>query len=445
MQKLYSNKAAWDAAAKPTDESTIGVLEDNNAIVFKGVNVLTNAPKFGDIVLYDSNKDVHFIARDSYVAATKPADWTPIGVVSHREGNICYITWWKTEGKKWADVYCYVITGISLDGTQHDCSVTLHSIDCGTFSYGATTIEAFALQLNSWLATHSPEKYPYSCYVEGDKVVLQLDNYIDYQQNNSLSGLTLTPYTGTELEANSNAYKMNGVGSEGGVFNMARCIEYFGQDISSATYNPEKDVTADTTYIVCKPAYLGTSQYRDADHCKWLRDKYGEGEEGWLNYLESMRVKFPNQRGVVSPKFADGKANTYALANVKYQKRDGAFAPKYPAANWCAGIGVEGVEQLEPGDFFMMSNTQAMNVYPKLTYGLSGVTRDKADPLNRGMNAIGGSAVSVTSYWWLSCRYNSYCSWSYDGIGYMYGNIFYNTLAVMAVSLYDLSKRKALD
>ena len=32
------------------------------------------------------------------------------------------------------------------------------------------------------------------------------------------------------------------------------------------------------------------------------------------------------------------------------------------------------------------------------------VTRDKADPVNRSLYAIGGSALGVTSTWWLCLR-----------------------------------------
>ena len=61
-----ANRAAWDAAAKSTTESTLGLLIDTRQTVTNGVNVKSVIPKRGDAVLADADNNVIFVARDSY-------------------------------------------------------------------------------------------------------------------------------------------------------------------------------------------------------------------------------------------------------------------------------------------------------------------------------------------------------------------------------------------
>ena len=63
-----ANRAAWDAAAKSTTESTLGLLIDTRQTVTNGVNVKSLVPKRGDAVLADADNNVIFVARDSYKA-----------------------------------------------------------------------------------------------------------------------------------------------------------------------------------------------------------------------------------------------------------------------------------------------------------------------------------------------------------------------------------------
>ena len=48
--------------------------------------MVTKSPKIGDIVCYDENRKVKFIALDTFHAGTFPAAWETVGVVVLRKG-----------------------------------------------------------------------------------------------------------------------------------------------------------------------------------------------------------------------------------------------------------------------------------------------------------------------------------------------------------------------
>ena len=91
MIKTYTNESEWTSAAKPTTESTIGLLLDSRTPVVNGVNVIVSKPQIGDAVVLDSNGDIKYIAFGTFVNSAFPSGWTKVGVVYHTVGDETWI------------------------------------------------------------------------------------------------------------------------------------------------------------------------------------------------------------------------------------------------------------------------------------------------------------------------------------------------------------------
>lgn len=432
-----ANQAEWDALSKSATESTIGLLTDTNKPVRNGVNVEVQSPEDGDLVFYDSSKKVHFIALETHQST--PADWTWIGVVAHREGNRVYILHKTTANKKWAEVFQWAVTGGAMtDGASHTATIMISADEFAGFTWQTSNVDDFAAALNTFLKANHPTDQTYSCYVDTDgTVIVQQDNYTTYKAV-TITGLTCTAHVGTEIGANGNAYKINKVGSEGGIVNWGRAMAYFRNDNGYATYNPSSEASLTPTYPICLPGYLGESQYQ-SDHCSNLRAKYGQGEEGWLKFMEDMRIKYPAAKGILEPQFRDGKANTYKLAGVTYLHTDGTRHQKYPAAEYCAACGYSGVKGLEPGDWFLPSADDMLKIWPKLTYTAPNSAAAAADRINRALQKMGGSQLNNGAVAWTSSRYGTNGAWFFSGyLGSLFGNNFYSSNLAAPLALFEL-------
>src|SRR5574344_983518 len=161
----FDNKAAYDAAAKSTAESTVALIKDGEGVKYNGVNVIVDIPEIGDILFLDANNSKHFLKHDTYVPASFPAGCTFVGVVFDIQGNTAKILNKTTTSQKWADVFQWKVTGWVLNSTDHAGTVTLYNnTSFGTFTYNASTLQDCATQLNAWLAANASN---YTCYLLG--------------------------------------------------------------------------------------------------------------------------------------------------------------------------------------------------------------------------------------------------------------------------------------
>ena len=227
---------------------------------------------------------------------------------------------------------------------------------------------------------------------------------------------------------------------EGSISNWDRAIAYFSQDLSSTTYNPASDVTSPKlSYPICKPGYLGTSQYQ-SDHCAALRAIYGEGEAGWLKFMESFYPVRPTNYGPLGDKatYGDGKRNTYQMAGVKFTKQDNTEIVAFPAADYCASV-VYNHELLKKGAWQLPDVDTLCGILSTIKHGTT-ASRD-ADPVNRALNAIGGSAISNGSYIWSASRCGAFGAWcSYGFSGFLGSNYLYYSYLALPVALLDVSE-----
>ena len=442
MIKTYPDRAAHDAAVKSEMESTVALIENVNETVIDGVNAVVDQPGVGDIVCRDENRKIKFIALDTFHAGMFPTAWETIGVVALRRGNELMIVSKENASQKWMDVYPYVVTGYELDGTEHTAQLRLHGRPTTStyydFVYTASTVDEFVTALQQFLTTNGETDW--SAYKDTDgRVILQYDNYTTAEYYaatiTQATGLTLTGKVTLDVPEAAPSF-LRECGTRGyGAWNAARAKVYFHEDLSSTAYNPSSPVSSMPSYPICWPAFAGISEHRDGDNCLWLRQQYCADPEHpteaeWEAYIDDICLKVPAMTGSAGVRWRDGKAVTDSLRDITYLAADGTRKPLYPAARYCS--------QFFGGEGFLPSAPQFYELMKDATYGLSGVTRDKADPVNRSLYAIGGSALGVTSTWWLCLRFSAAYAYYANGSGYVVNAYFYGSQRCAPLSLLTL-------
>ena len=455
MIKYYDTEAAYAADAKSPFESQISLIGVSNHLKFDGRNIIVGAKsaKTGAIVVLDGNSAMHFVAVDTY-SSSFPSNFTVVGVVAigvdHPDfrGKLVIIHKYNA-ARQWSAIYSYRLTGYTLDGTSRSGVLSIRSASDSwaanvdyTINYNASTVEELAEQLNTFFRANAPfTTQSWVAEVNNDAIDLKFI-YSSWQQasyNTAKNGFSISGNLLPEIAASSDMLRMNGQRSgEGTITNWDRAIAYFSNDNQSTTYNPASDVTTPKlSYPICKPAYLGTSQYQ-SDHCAALRAIYGEGEEGWLKFMASFLPVRPTSYGPVGDKetYGDSFKNTYLMAGAKFTKQDGSVIDAHPAAEYCAAV-VYNHELLKKGKWALPDMDTVFAIMKTIKHGTT-ASRD-ADPINRALNAIGGNAVSNGSLVWSSSRcYAGYAWCSYGTNGYAYYNVLYYACSALPVALLDI-------
>ena len=226
--------------------------------------MVTKSPKVGDIVCYDENRKVKFIALDTFHAGTFPAAWETVGVVVLRKGNKVTICSKNNEAKKFMEVYPYIVSGYTLDGVEHTAQLRLHGKP-GTdtwyeFKYTASTDSEFVTQLKQFLTDNGETDW--SAYMDAqNRVILQYDSYTSGEYLTTtltyVSGLTLTGQVTVDCPQQPDFWRK--CGNRGnGVWHAERAKVYFRNDLSTPAYNPATDVNSVPEYPICWPAFAGT-------------------------------------------------------------------------------------------------------------------------------------------------------------------------------------------
>ena len=440
--KTYPDKAAYDAAVKSKMESTVGLIENTGKVVIDGVNVVTANPKVGDVVCYDENRKVRFIALDTFEAGTFPVAWETVGVVVLRKGNKVTICSKYNESKKFMEVYPYIVGGYTLDGSEHTAQLRLHGRP-GTdtwyeFRYTASTDSEFVAQLKQFLTDNGETDW--SAYQMDGKVYLQYDNYTSIEWYNvsctQATGLTLTAKVTADMpEFHPDFWRK--CGNRGlGVWHTEKAKLSYKSDSDMAAFNPSSDISSVPSYPVCWPAFAGTSQYQD-DHCHWLRQKYCKDPdnpkiEEWERYIDSLTHLIPYEIGGHAPKFRDGKTLSDMVKNVEYQAADGIRRKLYQGIDWCTRV--------FEGNGYMPSLSEFVEAFGNIIYGLTGVLGAESDPVNRSLNSIGGYSVSCMKTYHTAIRSGSYCVHVACSSGIIDNYYFHYSLTCVPFADIDLSE-----
>ena len=402
-------------------------------------------PKRGDYCIKKiEDKSVHYIDIDSISSISDINDgYELVGVVcGYINGEVLVVRNPVIHTDTWCDILQYVLGGYTLDGTDQsgvlsirDNSTATENTDY-TIPYNATTKEDLVEQLNVFFANNEAFKTQgFYASIADDNVIIHYHYIFGNQLNiTGKNGFTLTQNTTPDVISSAKLRRKNGsMSGEGVVSNMEQAIAYFRNDNSSSTYNPTDIITGvKITYPICLPGYLGTSSYRDGDKCAFLREIYGEGEEGWKLFMKSFLPVYPTDNGVIN---TTGKELTKVLASKRYNDLDKVNEPMCKAAYYCYSTTSETIDE---GEFWLPGVQEMSIILDGIKYGT--VSDRNADIINRALYKVGWVSISNINSYWLSCKYNITNGWLYFSTAglFGYGNIF-NFYNCLAVSLYPLT------
>ena len=439
MIKYYDTEEAYKAdTGKGADESQVSLINAGNICRYDGRNVVVGlrSTRTGSVAYLDGSHSLHFAAPGTFKADGLPEGGEVIGVVvigvDHQDfrGEVAVMS--KTfAAAKMLERWFVRLSGYTLDGTDrtgtlsvreaYDNWAAVHDYSVG---YNADNAEALASQLNTYFKANEPfTAQDWVAEADGDGNVTLHYAYAHYSQvsNKAKDGFALAQATAPGWADTLKMLRRNGARSGAGtITNWPRALAYFRDDNSNATYNPASDVTtAKIAYPICLPGYLGTSKYQ-SDHCSYLRGVYGEGEEGWLRFMESFLPVRPSEYGIFDgSRYGTEKFITYYLAGIKYAGQDGAEKYASPAARLAADLGYDH-ELLKQGEWMLPDIDLLFSLVGQLKYPTMN-DRD-ADPVNAALKAIGAPALRNSSSVWSCSRYGPNDGWIANGsYGCAYG------------------------
>lgn len=461
MIKYYDNEAAYAADAKSQSESQISLIGSNKAVKFDGANVVVGAKsaKTGAVVFLDAAGALHFVNVDSFTSSFPGTGNTIVGVVAigvdHPDyrGKLAIVH--KTNAsKQWSAIYSFKLTGYTLDGTDRTGVLNVRDSSAWgtgvnyTVPYNADNVADFLTTLNAYFKSTAPfttQQWRADSDAQGNITLSFI--FQDYRQasNSGSDGFSLTANLLPGIPASSAMLRFNGQRSgEGSISNWDRALAYYRNDNGSSAYQggrtSDQGSNVKQTYPINLPTWLGTSTQNPGDFCAGLRAIYGEGEAGWLKFMETCLPVRPTNYGPMGDKatYGDGLKNTYLMAGIKFTKQDDSEIVAFPAGDYCASVEYDH-ELLKKGTWQLPDVDTLCGILKTIKYN---TTNDRnADPINKALNAIGGSAISNGSSIWSSSRYIADLAWySYGNGGYLRSNYVYYTFLALPVALLDVSE-----
>ena len=444
MIKYYDTEAAYKAdTGKGADESQVSLIKAGNICRYDGRNVVVGlrSARTGSVAYLDGSHSLHFAAPGTFKADGLPEGGEVVGVVvvgvDHQDfrGEVAVMSKTFAEAPM-LERWFVRLSGYTLDGTDRTGTLSVWEASDNwaaahdyTVSYNADNAEALASQLNTYFKASEPfTTQDWAAKADGDGNVTLHYAYARYLQasNTAKDGFELANATAPEWVSTAKMLRRNGIrGGAGTITNWTRALAYFRNDNSNATYNPASNVTtAKISYPICLPGYLGTSKYQ-SDHCSYLRGVYGEGEEGWLRFMESFLPVRPSEYGIFDgSRYGTAKRNTYYLAGIKYTGQDGIEKYASPAARLAADLGYDH-ELLKQGEWVLPDIEHMFAIVGQLKYPTA-AGRD-ADLVNAALEAIGAPALGNNSSVWSCSRCYPSNGWFASGSnGYANGSILTN-------------------
>lgn len=456
MIKYFDTEAAYLAAVQDA-ESQVSLIGESNACKFDGRNVVVgfDSATTGSIAYLDDKKAIHFVATSTFNKTTFPASYEIFGLVAigvdhpHFRGEVAVMSHQFANAALSTRLY-YKLSGYTLDGTEHTGVLSIRSASDNwaanqdyTITYKADNIVAMVSQLNAYFKANEPFiAQDWVAIADTDGDVLLHFKYTTWQQdvhNTAKSGFSVVSATAPQWKSTSRMFRMNGQrNGEGIITNMPRALAYFREDNSTTAYNPATDVTtAKLSYPICLPGYLGKSKYQ-SDHCAYLRGSYGEGEEGWLKFMQSFLPVLPSEYGIFDDStYGTEKQNTYYLASLKYVGQDGVEKYVSPAARLAAERGF-GHELLKRGEWVIGKMSRIFSIVGQLRYP---TTPDKfADKVNAALAAIGAPTLGNNIGVWSCSQYGenngwvAYGAYGFAGSGSLCGSLLAVPLVLLKVT-----------
>ena len=380
-------------------------------------NIIKTVPEIGDAVIIIDGKK-RFVRGEDATSEFLNSH-TCIGVVYDVQGTLVRIVGGvNNQSKQWSCVADFEITAIPSESGDYE--VKLLNAVVGNFTYTKSegTIAEFTTQLNTWLATNAPK---WEAYTRGGHSYLQMKTYDTYENTCTIAGCTLVKLIGNEVAdytiSTGGRNHVKQFSTYNGM-NRVRLEEYVSGRSTDANCNPTTRMDGTTklftTFPVCRAYYEGE-----------LGDGLRANFATYSDYLDAcMVISEDLNKGVMQ--YRDGKLLTSLLKD-KTVLKAGVETYAYAAARYAYDYDA-GVTGFRAGNWWLPS-----------MYELSKVMRT-AQKLNHTLSKKSGwSSISVSSYRWSSCRYNTSNAWNYyltGGITTSY--LFYHSSSVSAVSAFSL-------
>ena len=407
-------------------------------------NVFVRFPEIGDVVVKDiETKTPQYIKLSSFVKTELDESvYEIIGAVAWREHDKVLVVYKENTQTQYMNRPWWYLSGYTLDGTDRTGTLSIRVAGDNwnanvekVIPYNATSAEGLIEQLNGFFegdADCNAQDW-YANIEEDGSVRIHCDGTKAWQifsYTTAKAGFALTSCA-PEIDSDYVIRRKNGKnGGYGSIFSMQRAIEAFTPDLAS--YNPTTDVKPiDVVKPITLPAYLGESQYQ-SDHCKALRERYGEGREGWLKFLESLRPVAPCDYGTMRKR--NGKERTDFMAQKMFTSRI-VSEPNAMcnAAYYCSNVNSKTVDK---GEFWLPTADELSYIFKTIEYGTN--SDWNSDPINRCLNKI-GNTVSNKEHWWSCCRCAVSNAWSVNGVlSFLDNSDMRYTLWVLPVSLYTV-------
>lgn len=435
--KSYSNKAAYDAAVKPTIESQVSLIETTREIIVDGVNVITTSPVVGDLVFLKESNEITYVKGGSWIQkAIIPSAWVHVGYVYLRKGRKVGVIDKEATDLKWLDVCQYAITAISSTtlaiklrmspdyavDTTVDVTLTSTTIDATSAAEVSAAVAAKATAVGdtkawwAYLADANGNKVE----SDGTQIIIQCDECVDYRfYIVSATGCTIAHVTWGDMPENSTYWR----GERGyytnywGVMNIARTKAWATGNGRVPTAQEPVGPRAGNDAPV-KPSEFESSQY-----CADLRATYKTYEE----YLKKCYiVVYPQKYGCFS--LPSGKAMAEKYARMTAPTKSGGTKYKYPALyyGYAKSFGVDG---LDFGDWYL----------PGVAEGTMLMKDETLAALAPSISKMGTIAINNSTYRWFAQRYPVTVAWFFHGTGGFLGYYLVNSsVRCQAVALLEI-------
>ena len=435
MIQTFSNQDAYAAAGKPTDESRVALIEDINAVKIDGVNVLTDMPEDGDVVFEDTDDSIFYVKRTTVNKNLINASWTHTGFAFSNNGRQVKVLdkTFPSTTYQWLACWQYAITAISSTSitiklrmagdyanyVEIPVALTSAAINATTVSEVNAALEAAGNTGNVGYANHGywaflADANGNKVDSDGTQIIIQCDFNGNYQQFNVAgTGCTIALSVWGDMPANSNLYRSTNTSASSGVANVEKSVAYYGASGSTPTAN----------VAVGAASLVNLTSFNTSSYCADLRAFYGTYE----NYIRANKVMWPHpDYGVFS--LMDAKEMTRRYANVKFYKKNGDEAWKFPALHYGATVGY-GTGKFAVGNWWLSD----------VTDGTEYMDDTVIAKLQDAQTRMGTTVIANNVRRWFARRYGADDAWVFSGNNGNLTNGYVNgTYRCQAVTLIDL-------
>ena len=439
MIKKYADKAAYEAAGVPTEESRVALIADTNEVKIDGVNVLVPVPGDGDAVFIDEDGNDRFVRYDTIQKDLIPEGWTHVGYAFGQRGKTYKVLDknFPTATFQWVGAWQLSISAISATTIKFylhmkgdyaawvPIEVTLDAAEISAASAAAidAALDAAGNTGNVGYANHGYWAYLADAngnIVEtgGTQIIVQCDFCADYRQyqfsdgSHALVGCTMTHVTWGDMPASSDLWRKNGCKTYWGFQNVAKGESYYATN--------GKTPTANWSLTAADP--VTKAAFETSAFCADLRAFYGT----YHNYIAMNKVMWPHpEYGVFDLIDADEMTRRYGSAT--FTKKGGETDVKFPALHTATTVGY-GVGKYAVGKWHLSD----------ITDGMEYMADETLAKLQEAQTRMDTTVITNSVSRWYARRYGAFYAWSFSGTnGYLSNGNVSGAYRCQAVTLSD--------